>query len=129
MSTHLRRSADPDATGRGRLPPLSPSTLPASSPPEPLPETIGKYRVINRLGGGAMGVVYQCSQPELERLVAVKVMIAGRHASAEQISRFQREAWAAAQLVHPNIVQVYDIGADGELHYIVMEYVDGWPLD
>jgi serine/threonine protein kinase len=76
-----------------------------------------------------MGVVYQCSQPELDRLVAVKVMIAGRHASAEQILRFQREAWAAAQLIHPNIVQVYDVGADGELHYIVMEYVDGWPLD
>jgi tetratricopeptide (TPR) repeat protein/predicted Ser/Thr protein kinase len=99
------------------------------APAEPLPEAIGKYRVLARLGGGAMGVVYQCSQPGLERLVAVKVMVAGRHATAEQILRFQREAQLAAQLVHPNVVQVHDVGVEGEMHFLVMEYVDGWSLD
>jgi tetratricopeptide (TPR) repeat protein len=132
MSTRQSRFADPDATWWSRSP-LSRSSAadstPQSSPQEPLPPAIGKYKVLSRLGVGAMGVVYQCSQPGLERLVAVKVMIAGRHASAEQILRFQREAWAAAQLVHPNIVQIYDVGTEGELHYFVMEYVDGWPLD
>ena len=97
--------------------------------PEALPEAIGKYRPIGRLGNGAMGVVYKCSQPGLERPVAVKVMIAGRHASPEQIHRFQREAWAAAQLDHPNVLRVYDVGSEGPLHYFIMEYVDGWSLD
>src|SRR5579884_2646643 len=114
MSTQQSRFADPDATWWSRLPPPS-DPLPPTDTPESLPPAIGKYKVLARLGGGAMGVVYQCSQPGLERLVAVKVMIAGRHASAEQIARFQREAWAAAQLVHPNIVQIYDVGTEGEL--------------
>jgi serine/threonine protein kinase len=76
-----------------------------------------------------MGVVYQCTQPELGRPVAVKVMISGRHATAEQILRFQREAWAAAQLAHPNVLQVYDMGREGDNHYLVMEYIDGCPLN
>jgi serine/threonine protein kinase len=76
-----------------------------------------------------MGVVYLCSQPGLERPVAVKVMIAGRHASREQIVRFQREAWAAAQLSNPNVLQIYDVGSEGALNYFVMEYVDGPSLD
>jgi predicted Ser/Thr protein kinase/tetratricopeptide (TPR) repeat protein len=132
MSTHKSPFASPAAAFWGRLPAgCSSSTRRAAAeqPAEPLPEAIGKYKVLQRLGGGAMGVVYQCSQPGLDRPVAVKVMIAGRHASNEQILRFQREAWAAGQLVHPNVLQVYDIGADGDLHYFVMEYVDGRPLD
>jgi tetratricopeptide (TPR) repeat protein len=76
-----------------------------------------------------MGVVYLCSQPGLDRPVAVKVMIAGRHATPDQILRFQREARAAAQLTHPNVLQIYDWGSEGPLNYFVMEYVDGWSLD
>src|SRR4051812_48880972 len=91
-------------------PPEAPSTRgPASTLPSDgdgsVPPWIGKYVPIRELGVGAMGVVYLCSQPGLERPVAVKVMIAGRHASTEQILRFQREAWAAAQLSHPNVLQ------------------------
>jgi serine/threonine protein kinase len=93
------------------------------------PPRIGKYAPIRELGVGAMGMVYLCSQPGLERPVAVKVMIAGRHASPEQILRFQREAWAAAQLSHPNVLQIYDVGREGMLNYFVMEYVDGPSLD
>lgn len=105
---------------------MSPIVLDA---PTPIPERIDKYLPIRELGAGAMGAVYLCSQPGLERPVAVKVMIAGRHASPEQILRFQREAWAAAQLSHPNVLQIYDVGREGTLNYFVMEYVDGPSLD
>jgi hypothetical protein len=97
--------------------------------PAELPRAIGKYTVLERIGAGAMGVVYKCSQPGLDRPVAVKVLAAALHASASQLTRFQREARAASRLSHPGIVQVYDVGRDGELHYFVMEYVDGWSLD
>ena len=114
----------------------APREAPAGAGPQPafaesLPTSpwIGKYIPIRELGVGAMGVVYLCSQPGLERPVAVKVMIAGRHASPEQILRFQREAWAAAQLSHPNVLQIYDVGCEGTLNYFVMEYVDGPSLD
>ena len=76
-----------------------------------------------------MGVVYKRSQPGLDRPVVVKVLLAGQHASAEQVVRFQREARSAARLTHPNVVQIYDVGTDGQLNYLVMEYVDGRPLD
>jgi tetratricopeptide (TPR) repeat protein/predicted Ser/Thr protein kinase len=94
-----------------------------------LPRAVGKYLVVERIGMGGMGVVYKCTQPGLDRPVAVKVLSAARHASAEQIARFEREARAAARLTHPNVVQVYDVGTEGEWHYFVMEYVDGRPLD
>jgi serine/threonine-protein kinase len=96
---------------------------------EPQPERIGKYEVVERLGAGAMGVVYKCRQPGLDRQVAVKVLLAARHSSGDQLQRFQREARAAAQLTHPNVVQVYDVGRDGDLDYFVMEYVEGNSLD
>jgi serine/threonine protein kinase len=109
--------------------PASPDLTPAPGGIASIPPRIGKYVPIRELGVGAMGVVYLCSQPGLERPVAVKVMIAGRHASPEQIQRFQREAWAAAQLSHPNVLQIYDVGREGMLNYFVMEYVDGPSLD
>ena len=96
---------------------------------EAAPHAIGKYHVLERLGSGAMGVVYKCSQPDLDRPVAVKMLLSARHATADQLIRFQREARAAARLNHPNVVQVYDVGYENGLHYFVMEYVDGWPLD
>src|SRR5579871_1425072 len=109
MSTHDSHFTPAPTGPPGRFRPASP---PPPSP-EPLPEAIGKYRVLARLGGGSMGVVYQCSQPGLDRLVAVKVMTAGPHATTEQILRFQREAQVAAQLGHPNVVQVHDVGKIG----------------
>ncbi len=88
------------------------------------PPQIGKFPVVRRLGVGAMGEVFLCVQPELERQVAVKVMRGG----AAQWPRFQREARSAARLVHPHVVRVYDVGLDHESPYIVMEFVDGRPL-
>jgi serine/threonine protein kinase len=134
MSSGKSRLSEPPDAARGDEIALSTISPPARRTvelenSEALPSTVGKYEPLRRLGVGAMGVVYLCSQPGLERPVAVKVMIAGRHASPEQILRFQREAWAAAQLAHPNVLQVYDWGTEGELNYFVMEYVDGWSLD
>jgi hypothetical protein len=93
MSMQKRQFANPAATLWSRLVPGAPRPTRAPSSAdlsEPLSERIGKYEVLSRLGGGAMGIVYKCSQPGLERPVAVKIMIAGRHASVEQILRFQR---------------------------------------
>jgi tetratricopeptide (TPR) repeat protein len=130
MSAGREGTVDPFAVADGSRQPAASTFQPfAPDALEPLPAAIGKYRPIRRLGAGAMGIVYLCSQTSLERPVAVKVMIAGRHASPEQIRRFRREAWAAAQLAHPSVLQIYDIGEDGELNYFVMEYVDGWSLD
>jgi serine/threonine protein kinase/tetratricopeptide (TPR) repeat protein len=93
-----------------------------------LPQAIGKYRVVERLGVGAMGVVYKCTQPGLDRPVAVKVLLAARHAGEAEVQRFQREARAAARLSHPNVVQVHDFGTEAGLPFLVMEYVDGCSL-
>jgi serine/threonine protein kinase len=101
----------------------------AAAMPARLPQNIGKYQVLERLGAGAMGIVYKCRQPDLDRPVAVKVMLAAHHAGADQLARFHREARAASRLAHANVVQIFDIGVDGECTYFVMEYVDGCSLD
>jgi predicted Ser/Thr protein kinase len=107
-------------------PPAGDPHLPAVAP---LPPAVGKYEVLDVIGRGAMGVVYKCRQPGLDRPVAVKVLRAGSHGGEQQVRRFRREARAAARLVHPNVVQVYDFGTDGEVHYLVMEYVEGESLE
>jgi hypothetical protein len=93
-----------------------------------IPKTLGKYRILGPLGQGGMGEVYKAYQPDLRRTVAIKTLLAGEHASPDSLERFLREARVAAQLVHPNIVQIYDIGAEGRLRYIVMEHVEGRSL-
>lgn len=92
------------------------------------PKKIGKYEIRDVLGRGAIGVVYRGFDPELHRNVAIKVLIAGQHGTPDMVQRFLREARAAASLSHPGIVQVYDVGEDGPLHYIVMELVEGGSL-
>jgi serine/threonine protein kinase/Tfp pilus assembly protein PilF len=87
------------------------------------------YRILGELGRGGMGVVYKARQVGLNRTVALKMIIAGAHASGDQLLRFQAEAEAVAQLQHPNIVQVYDIGQRDGLPFFSLEFVDGKPLD
>src|SRR6266436_6072340 len=87
--------------------------------------TIGKYKVLERIGSGGMGQVYLCEHKLMRRKVAVKVLPAAKAADASSLERFKREARAAAALDHPNIVHAYDIDQDEALHFIVMEYVDG----
>jgi serine/threonine protein kinase len=87
--------------------------------------TMGGCRLMKRIGKGAMGVVYLANQIDLQRQVAFKILDPKFSSDASYIERFQREARAAAQLNHPNIVKVYDVGSEGALHFIVNEYIDG----
>ncbi|MFN3373540.1 MAG: serine/threonine-protein kinase, partial [Chloroflexus sp.] len=89
---------------------------------------IGRYELIEELGRGGMARVYRARDTQLQRIVALKVLAAQLSMDAEFIKRFEREARTAANLRHPNIVTVYDIGEDQGLHYIAMEYIDGLPL-
>lgn len=87
-----------------------------------------RYRLIELVGSGGMAMVYRGVDTLLQRRVAVKVLRESFAGDPAFLARFQREARAAANLDHPNIVTVYDVGQDGERHYIVMEYVDGQDL-
>src|SRR6266849_1882168 len=90
--------------------------------------TIGKYKVMERLGQGGMGSVYLCEHKFMRRRAAVKVLPAAKAEDPSSLERFYREARAAAALDHPNIVRAYDIDQDENLHFLVMEYVDGASL-
>ncbi len=87
-----------------------------------------RYEIQEKIGSGGMAEVYKAHDALLDRLVAVKILHEAYRADAEFIERFHREAKAAARLAHPNIVNIYDVGADGDDHYIVMEYVRGSSL-
>jgi serine/threonine-protein kinase len=93
-----------------------------------LPQTIGRYRIVARLGKGAMGVVYSALDEKMERQVAIKVMMADLEEDPETSARFYREARTAGQLAHRNVITIYDMGDDGGRPYIVMELVEGHTL-
>jgi serine/threonine-protein kinase len=76
-----------------------------------------------------MGVIYKARQIGLNRIVALKMILAGAHAGKETIARFQREAEAVARLQHPNIVQIYEVGEHDEQPFFSLEYVKGGSLD
>jgi len=88
-------------------------------------QAIAGYKVLSKLGAGAMATVFKAKQLSLDRLVAIKILPRKFSSNAQFIERFYAEGRAAAQLNHPNIVQAYDVGQSGEFHYFVMEYVDG----
>jgi serine/threonine protein kinase/tetratricopeptide (TPR) repeat protein len=91
-------------------------------------QTIGPYEILDKLGEGGMGVVYKARDRRLRRNVALK-FLSENAADPTTRTRFLREAQTASALSHPNIVTVYDIGEDGETGYIVMEYVEGQPMN
>jgi serine/threonine-protein kinase len=88
----------------------------------------GRYQLLERVGSGGMAVVYKAQDRALGRIVAIKMLQESLTSDEGFLRRFQREAHAAANLTHPNIVTVHDIGQDGRRYYIVMEYVDGRTL-
>ena len=89
---------------------------------------MGQYVLLEKLGAGGMGQVYKAYHPGMERMVAIKVILAKGSTDAETVKRFEREIKAAAKLAHPNIITVYDAGnADGR-HFMVMELVKGQDL-
>jgi serine/threonine protein kinase len=86
---------------------------------------LGKYKILNKLGTGGMGLVYLAEHKHLRRRVALKVLPRSRINDSSSLERFYREGKAVAALDHPNIVRAYDIDQEGDLHFLVMEYVEG----
>ena len=91
-------------------------------------QEIPGYRIMEKLGSGAMAHVFKARQLSLDRLVAIKVLPRQLSENAEYVERFYKEGKAAAKLNHPNIVQAIDVGEAGGYHYFVMEYVEGHTL-
>ncbi|GIK36317.1 MAG: hypothetical protein BroJett011_01500 [Chloroflexota bacterium] len=88
-------------------------------------KTVGKYRIVARLGRGGMAEVYKAYQPGLDRYVGIKVLHAHLVDDADFIGRFEREALAVGKLRHPNIVQAVDFDREGDMYFMAMEFIDG----
>src|SRR5581483_9390644 len=94
-----------------------------------LPERIGGYRILRKLGQGGMGVVYEAEQVALGRHVALKVLPLHAAHEGHGLERFRLEARAAAKLHHTNIVPVFEVGEDGDRSFYAMQFIRGQPLD
>jgi serine/threonine protein kinase len=114
------------------LPPSEPIVPAVAAPPEP-----PGYEILGELGRGGMGVVYQARQVKLNRVVALKMILAGGHAGPDEQARFRTEAEAIARLQHPNIVQIHEVGEHEGLPFFSLEFcpagtlqheLDGTPL-
>ncbi|MCG8324781.1 MAG: protein kinase, partial [Thiotrichales bacterium] len=93
------------------------------------PDNLGKYEVISEIDRGSMGIVYLGHDPYIDRPVAIKVALADSLNDPESGERYRKmffnEAHTAGMLTHPNIINIFDAGVDGEHCYIIMEYIDG----
>ena len=91
-------------------------------------QTLGHYRIVERVGEGGMGVVYRAHDTHLDRDVALKVLLAGTVGDSDARQRFRREARALSRLNHPNIATVHDFDAQDGIDFLVMEYLPGGSL-
>jgi tetratricopeptide (TPR) repeat protein len=89
---------------------------------------LGPYEILAPIGSGGMGEVYRARDPRLDRIVAIKVLKKSTLNSANAVARFEREARAVAKLEHPHICPVYDVGSDGDVEFLVMQYLEGETL-
>ncbi|UCE02624.1 MAG: tetratricopeptide repeat protein [Candidatus Latescibacterota bacterium] len=92
------------------------------------PKRIGRFRILERLGAGGMGVVYKAHDPTLDRIVALKVLLPDQLERPVSRERLMREARAAAALNHPHIATIYEVGVSDDIDWIAMEHIDGVPL-
>src|SRR4051795_6499992 len=123
MPALVRMEQDLSLDPAGAGPPRRPAEASGES------RRLGDYRILREVGRGGMGVVYEAEQVSLGRRVALKVLprqVAGDPAA---LARFRREARSAAQLHHTNIVPVFEVGKDGEVHFYAMQFIHGQGLD
>ena len=117
-------ATDDDATAEGGRRPAGAPIRPS----RPIGVAVPGYEILAEIGRGGMGVVYKARHIRLDRLVALKMILAGAHASADQIARFRIEARAVARIQHPGIVQIHEVGDLDGLPYFSLEFVPGGSL-
>src|SRR5262249_12431053 len=126
MSEPTANYPDPNEAPTWKGPPQAAATGAIAVSAEP--QRFGDFELLQEIARGGMGVVYRARQMTLNRIVALKMILSGRLATDEDITRFRTEAEAAARLQHPHIVAVHDVGAIDGQHYFSMDFIEGISL-